>query len=478
MRRLRTIRLVAVFAIAAACGQGGDGALTPPAPPAAVATITIAPPGSTALLVGATRVLSAETRDAQGNTLTGRIIRWTSSATNIATVSESGAVTAVAAGVTQVSATSESRSDAVTITVRAQPWAPTGALIAGRTLATLTLLANGKALLVGGQTVGAPFQTLATCELYDPATGTWSNTGSLTTGRENHVAMLLADGKVLVAGGLSTNPLVRLGSAEIYDPATGTWSAAGNMAVARQLAAAVRLADGRVVVAGGSGVGSDLNAIATTEIYSPTTGRWTTANPLTAARSAHTAALLTDGSVLVSGGGGGTFAAPTLLSSAERFDPITGAWTATGGVTIARGFHRTLTLANGRVLMIGGSNFVSTVFGTSDLFNPATGTWTPTGSLSTARISHSATLLAGGQVLVAGGANSLPLSSSELYDPTTGSWSNAGEMRVARSNHASVMLANGKVLVAGGQGAGAAASAELFDPTSTSNATLRVTSRP
>jgi len=478
MRCLRMTRLLALWALAAACGGGGDSAVAPPPTPAAVATVTITS-GTVALDVGASAILSAVTRDAAGNTLSGRAITWSSSAANIATVSGTGAVTAIAAGVTQVTATSEGKSAVVPVNVRALRWALTGTLIAGRTLATLTLLANGKALLVGGQTVGAPFQTLASCELYDPATGTWSNTGSLATGRENHVAILLTDGRVLVAGGLSTNPTVRLNSAELYDPATGTWSTAATMAVARHIAAAVRLTDGRVLVAGGSGVGTDFNAVATTEIYSPTTGLWTTVSPMTAARSAHSAALLADGTVLVSGGGGGTFASPNLLSGAERFNPITGAWTATGGVTTARGFHRTLKLTDGRALMIGGSNFVSTVFSVSDLFNPANGTWTPTGALSAARISHSATLLAGGQVLVAGGAGgSLPLASTELYNPTTGAWAFAGDMRVARSNHAAVLLANGKVLVAGGQAVGASTSAELFDPSVIPNISLRVTPWP
>jgi len=402
--------------------------------------------------------------DAQGNTLSGRAIIWTSSAANIATVSGSGVVTAVAAGIVEVRATSEGKSAVVSMTVRAPVWMLTGVLLSGRTLHTLTLLANGSVLMVGGQTPGAPFRTLATCELYDPATGTWSSTGSLAAGRENHVAVLLADGRVLIAGGLSIDPSARLSSAELYDPATGTWSATGNMAVARHLAAAVRLTDGRVLVAGGSGTGTDLNAVASTEVYSPATGQWTSASPMSVARSAHSAALLSDGTVLVSGGADGTFRAPILFPGSERFNPITGAWTATGAVTTARGFHRTLTLADGRVLMIGGSDFVTTVFSASDLFNPATGIWTPTGALSAARISHSATLLASGQVLVAGGSASSPLSSSELYDAGTGSWASAGAMRVARSNHAAVVLANGKVLVAGGQGVGASTSAELFDP--------------
>ena len=96
---------------------------------------------------------------------------------------------------------------------------------------TATLLPNGKVLVAGGRSGGS---TLASAELYDPATGTWSATGVLATARYYHTATLLPNGKVLVAGG--ENQGDDLATAELYDPATGTWSATGALGTSRALA--------------------------------------------------------------------------------------------------------------------------------------------------------------------------------------------------------------------------------------------------
>ena len=85
---------------------------------------------------------------------------------------------------------------------------------------TPTLLPSGKVLVAGGY-MSWVWQFLSSAELYDPAVGTWTATGSLGTGRDAHTATLLPYGKVLVAGGSGNSGI--LNSAELYDPAVGTW---------------------------------------------------------------------------------------------------------------------------------------------------------------------------------------------------------------------------------------------------------------
>ena len=108
------------------------------------------------------------------------------------------------------------------------------------------MLPNGKVLVAGGLNVNG--NILASAELYDPASETWSTTGSLVTGRTFHTATLLPNGKVLVAGGLGSTGLA---SAELYDPASGTWTATGSLADAREGHTATLLPNGKVLVAGG-----------------------------------------------------------------------------------------------------------------------------------------------------------------------------------------------------------------------------------
>ena len=192
--------------------------------------------------------------------------------------------------------------------------------------------------------------------------GTFSLVGSLTTGRENHTATLLANGKVLVAGGGSISSIA-LQSAELYDPATGTWTTTGSLNAARQYHTATLLANGKVLVAGGQ--------------YS------------------------------------------TKLSSAELYDPATGAWTVTGDLITARGNHTATLLKNGTVLVVGGVDATSPLL-SAEVYDPATESWTATGSLAAAREFDTATLLANGNVLIAAGVGLTPsfalLSSAEVYE--------------------------------------------------------------
>jgi hypothetical protein len=136
----------------------------------------------------------------------------------------------------------------------------------------------------------------------------------------------------------------------------------------------------------------------------------------------------------------------------------------TGGMNAARLNHTATLLANGEVLVTGGDNLTDGDLASAELYNPATGNWTFTGSMTVPRIAHDAVLLQNGQVLVAGGYSTLPgsLASAELYNPATGTWTATGSMTTGRAHFLMILLPNGEVLAAGD--AGSSTSAELYNP--------------
>src|SRR5262249_15861375 len=273
------------------------------------------------------------------------------------------------------------------------------------------------------------FTVVARTVLYDPANGTWAASGNLIAKRSHHTATLLPNGTVLVAAGVDYSlPFgnQQLASAELYDPATGIWTNTGALAQSRADHTATLLPNGKVLIAGGDqGV---LTTIASCELYDPTSGTWTETGSLHNARAIHTATLLPDGNVLVTGGL--NFNQSGYLASAEVYNTASGTWTEVGKLATKPGYQTATLLPNGKALVTGGVGDlgVGDELSSAELYNPASGTWQTTGSLATARFVHGATLLPNGKVLVEGGEQfpAMELASAELYDPASGTWTTTG----------------------------------------------------
>ena len=335
------------------------------------------------------------------------------------------------------------------ILVTAQPasagtWTEVNGVLAfARQGHTATLLSNGKVLVAGGLLNNSD---LKSCQLYDPATGTWSGTGDLNTGRFNHTATLLKNGKVLVVGGSGAYSTVR-SSCELYDPITGTWTETSqSLSTGRWYHTATLLTNGNVLVAGGQSLESGI--ISSCELYNTSADSWTITDSLTYARVNHTATLLPSGSVLVAGGFAGSND-NSPLSSAELYSGST--WTDTGSMPGSRGRHTATLRNNGYVLVAGGKNASSTIMSCYS-YNSSSGIWAIlfSGGLNIARHGHTATLLPNGNVLITGGSdnNGDSVSSSESFNGS--SWSLAGDLTTARTGHTATMLSTGNVLITAG----------------------------
>jgi hypothetical protein len=340
--------------------------------------------------------------------------------------------------------------------------------------------AAGGAITTGGQytapnTTGGPFHVVATSVQDSSKTGIASvtivpsgfrPTGDMSTGRAEHTATLLPSGKVLIAGGDSCSFInyyqsCPLDSAEVYDPGAGTFATTGKMSVTRFFHTATLLSNGKVLVTGGHD--------ASAELYDPTPGTFAaTMGSMSVGRSSHTATLLATGKVLIAGGSNAT----GPLATAELYDPNAGTFTATGSMAAGRTSHTATLLANGMVLIAGGSNSANATLATTELYDPAKGIFTAANGMVSPRIFHTATLLSNGNVLVTGGianlATGASLPSAEVYDVVAGTFTaTTGPMMTARDSHFAVLLANGTVLVAGGSfGSNGSFTAELYNTAS------------
>lgn len=334
------------------------------------------------------------------------------------------------------------------------------AMSAARTSASAVLLADGRVLVAGG----ANSTSLATTEIFDPATGRWSAGATMTT---KHVAttgeflVRLQDDRILALTGLT---------AEIYDPVTQQWSAVapppGPIAPPFQL-----LADGRVLTL--SLAGTVVHA------YDAVRDTWQTWSGFDGRRN-FAVARLTDGRVLVSGGRLGTARTATTL----LFSPTTGLWQSGPTMSFTRSDHFSFVLNDGRIVVSHGTQDGSTTGLPSEIYDPATNRWSLAGNVikfDASTIGASCTQLADGSWLVAGGQTPAGASvldqvpqgllnetNAEIFDPRTLQWRRAtpppAGLVVPRHHHTATRLRDGRVLIAGGLSGVALPNAEVFRP--------------
>jgi len=319
-----------------------------------------------------------------------------------------------------------------------------------------TMLSNGKVLIVGGAdpTTGVCYNT---AELYDPSVYAFTAAADLVSTtddpdgtRDGATVIPLANGQVLLAGGITENATTFidtvLQSAELYDPAHDQFVATGDMTTPRWTAPGVALADGRVLIAGG--VATTFKPLISAEIYDPKTGAFSATGSMHSYRYNPTLTLLRDGKVLVAGG-----VYPTSQSlGVELYDPEAETFTQLTAVPNADDSDTATLLSNGQVLFAGGRDVDSTYLATAQLYDPVKQTFAPTGTMTTVRVGHSATLLLNGKVLIAGGEddNNNTLDSTELYDPATGMFTAAANMHTTRTGHFVSRLNTEQILIGGG----------------------------
>jgi hypothetical protein len=347
----------------------------------------------------------------------------------------------------------------------------------------------------GHQHLESIFLVLACASLAaGQSAGTFTATGSMITPRFGHMSILLPDGKVLIAGGQTTCfvgppvPCATASSAELYDPAAGTFSAAGLMTTTPVLGAV--LPDGRVLFAGNNLTHTQVMV----EIYDPAAGTFTVTGVSQTLIGIYSAALLRDGRALLNGwtssGSGAEFYDPVtatfapavinwppgmggigyplavlvdgrvLFDTPGLYDPAAGTFNLVSGLPYLNDDPASTVLINGQVLLTGGNADFGNV-NQAWLFDPAAATFSATGNMTMPRDGHTSTLLSDGTVLIAGSLTvTTPATihvwtgttSTEIYDPAAASFSYAAPMLTPRFSHSAVLLNSGQVLITGGGG--------------------------
>jgi len=308
---------------------------------------------------------------------------------------------------------------------------------------TATLLPDGKVLISGGfREEGTSEIAIASAEIFDPATNSFTPTGDMNEPRDGHTATLLPNGQVLIVGGW--NQSSRSSTAELYDPRTGMFEYTGSMMAQRQGMTATLLKNSQVLIAGGDSARNTPQL--TAELYDPVTKTFIPTGNLNNGRSAHTATLLTDGKVLLVGGSSGS---GKVLSSAELYNLETSTFTSTSNADTIRYKHTAVLLQDGNVLIMGGSNQNDWTgkYNSAEIYNPKTATFTRIFDMNRKRfkLPDAAVLLANGNVLVGGGNRQI-----EIFDAQNQRFILGGQLDNDYFYSVLTRLQNGRVLITGG----------------------------
>jgi hypothetical protein len=322
-------------------------------------------------------------------------------------------------------------------------WIPDATLIQRRTWHEAVLLANGKIIVSGGV---SDYGIIAQrCELYSSSTG-WQAGSFMQNPRYQHTLTLFANNAKALATGSGLLTYQR--TAEVYDSSSDTWTLTStNMSTGRYAHTATLLKNGEILIVGG--IQSSGLVLSSTELFTSSSSSFTRINNLNVGRFYFASTLLNDGStVLVTGGGDPNY---KMTPTAELY--ISGSWVFTANyMTQPRAYHASVLLNDGNVLIAGGGNGATVSYSTAEIYNPTTGTFTSVGSMTYRRGAFTLTLLPSGQVLATGGidwtTNTYP-ATCELYDPVNQSWSTTRILNNGRSCHRTVLL-NGSTLTIGG----------------------------
>jgi ASPM-SPD-2-Hydin domain-containing protein/Kelch motif protein len=307
-------------------------------------------------------------------------------------------------------------------------WTATNPPIHQRGGPSAALMQDGRVLVAGGDnpTEGC----MASAELFDPATEQWTETGAMSTPRCGFQTVLIEQGpNAGMVMAISGSPICQacepvLTTAELYDPATGIWTLTGSLAVGRFFSIGSvppYVGSGNIMAVGGMTCCA-YTEINEAEVYDVLTGQWTPTSDK-ATRGEERGATLNDSNVLVAGGWTGTEPNNRGVPDTELFNAATGAWSGTASMSIDRFSHTLTTLASGQVLVVGGCDggwSVCRLLKTAELYDAVSGAWFLTGSMNFARSSHNATLLPDGRLLVSGGFDPTAargISTAELFIP-------------------------------------------------------------